>query len=337
MENMKEAMQPILVKVNDELTLVAGAVSESHDEQYIWYEITPPAKSMFDQLIEYLNSQPSLPYEGIRSARYGVGLTALCIRWGCYLAALLDNTATLHPDIPTGKRQHQPEEISFISDSEMKRLNIEISYNLSRLGMLYRENSNAYFNLLQAASTYLPMPFKNAKKNAELDKDIYIAYLESSLRLYMKDHPERIQDLVIQGILTESIDPSQITIETVDEQDAGRSIANILVNRVWRNTVVEDYHAGGKGTVSLLLHQRRFSYADERILIKELSGNMAALIWHIPTLFGSTDSFSGVPVHFAVHYPRSATALRNAGLFSFFGYPNDWSLTESSSVVCLYK
>src|SRR2546421_4126858 len=107
-----------LVSVNDELTLDAGKLRTCHDDQHNWYEITPPSRPMFDQIIEYLRLKPRLPYEGVCTPRYGVGLTALCIRWGSYLAILLDGTTSLHPDIPTGKREWQPGEISFISDGE---------------------------------------------------------------------------------------------------------------------------------------------------------------------------------------------------------------------------
>src|SRR5579864_7489950 len=99
LKDKEVAVQSIQIRVNDELTLDAGIVRAS-DEQDARYEITPPVKPMLDQVIVYLNSKPPLPYEGIRSSRSGVGLTALCIRWGSYLATLMDSTAVLHPDIP---------------------------------------------------------------------------------------------------------------------------------------------------------------------------------------------------------------------------------------------
>jgi hypothetical protein len=65
----------------------------------------------------------------------GIGATALCLRWGTYLAVLLDEHKPLDPRIGSV-------EISMISDSEMKRINLEFSANLARLiRMLHEERS----------------------------------------------------------------------------------------------------------------------------------------------------------------------------------------------------
>lgn len=117
-------MPPIQISVTDEITLDAGTIVKTEDR----FIIHPPAIAMIDQLIAYLDSQ-LYRYQGIQNQHLGVGFSALCIRWGSCLATLMDAAAELHPAIP-GLHKPQPEAYGFIDNSEMKRLNIEISFNL---------------------------------------------------------------------------------------------------------------------------------------------------------------------------------------------------------------
>ncbi len=77
---------------------------------------------MIDQLLAQLDEMPECTGD-FKIEHLGVGFTALCVRWGTYLAALMDASTELHPAIPSFHKP-QPEEYGFISDSEMKRMNI---------------------------------------------------------------------------------------------------------------------------------------------------------------------------------------------------------------------
>jgi hypothetical protein len=78
----------------------------------------PPAVALFDQIEEWLwrqapTSDPTRP----DMRKIGIGATALCLRWGTYLATLLDESKPLDPHA-------RLPEFSMILDNEMKRINI---------------------------------------------------------------------------------------------------------------------------------------------------------------------------------------------------------------------
>jgi hypothetical protein len=81
----------------------------------------------------------------------GIGATALCLRWGTWLAVLLDEFKPVDPRAADA-------EISMISDSEMKRINLEFCANLTRLLRLLHEDRDSCKHLLWLASDHLAMP-----------------------------------------------------------------------------------------------------------------------------------------------------------------------------------
>src|ERR1043165_1076057 len=77
---------------------------------------------LFRQLLEYLKSKPDPDSRvlGSRIGREGIAATAMTLRWGSYLAVLLDREKSVWAEVKsTG--------ISRISDGEMARINIEAS------------------------------------------------------------------------------------------------------------------------------------------------------------------------------------------------------------------
>src|SRR5260221_8008278 len=135
------------------LTLDAGSVSEAADR----ITILPPAIPMIDQLLTYLDGRRRHAGD-IQICHQAVGCAALCVRWGTYLATLTDANAPLHPDL-AGRNEQQSQRYSFISDAEMRRLNIEVSANLARLVRLYRERGRfALYPVPAKAHASLPMP-----------------------------------------------------------------------------------------------------------------------------------------------------------------------------------
>jgi hypothetical protein len=81
--------------------------------------IHPPEQSIFNQLCSWLDQCPP-PTVGFNHWVFALGATALCLRWGTYLAVLMNKTK---PTDPRAKRQTT----SMISQDEMKRINIEAS------------------------------------------------------------------------------------------------------------------------------------------------------------------------------------------------------------------
>jgi hypothetical protein len=87
--------------------------------------IHPPEKTLLDQLCTWLDQRPS-PTVGYNHWVFSIGATALCLRWGTYLAVLMDKTKPLDP-------RAKQSTASMISEDEMKRINIEASSNLAQL------------------------------------------------------------------------------------------------------------------------------------------------------------------------------------------------------------
>jgi hypothetical protein len=82
------------ITIPDIAQLNAGTISEGRDR----FIIVPPAVPMLDQLIAHLDRAP-VHYSDIQSKHLGVGLAALCVRWGSYLATLMDPSSEPHPAV----------------------------------------------------------------------------------------------------------------------------------------------------------------------------------------------------------------------------------------------
>lgn len=76
----RKAME-LIVTVSEDLSLNAGAVSVYADTLCIH----SPERSLFDQLCAWLDQCPR-PTTGFNHWVLGIGATALCLRWGTYLA-----------------------------------------------------------------------------------------------------------------------------------------------------------------------------------------------------------------------------------------------------------
>ena len=122
----------LLVRVNDELTLDAGWWEEGQDKDGdVQRYVHPPQKTMFEQIIEYLESLlPVQGYPGLRLGEEAIAATAVCLRWGSYLAVLMDR------DKPLWRQARQPA-LGRISDQEMARIMLHISNSVSGQSLIY--------------------------------------------------------------------------------------------------------------------------------------------------------------------------------------------------------
>lgn len=253
--------------------------------------LNPPAVALFDQIIEWLWRQA--PPDPIRPNMRitGIGATALCLRWGTYLAALLDESKPLDP------RARLPE-FSMISDNEMKRINIELSFNLSRLIQLLYEDEERFYRLLYLSYRYLPMPRMRILQSTRI--------LDLLIGLTSPDFYNRVQP-----DLRERMD----RIRPVARQYPYRIIANGMAVACYRNGPVENLHAGREWAHSL--DHRRATDGQIRELMEFTSGHLASVL----AKFRPWEKSSCHPMQ----WPDNMAGIYISPYFS----PRSWSLSES--------
>ena len=246
------------VRVNDEFLLCAGSAEQISTERGHEWLIRPPEVSMFHQLLAYLQAKPDrdIGPGASKIAWEGVATAAVTLRWGSYLAVLLDS------DRPLWSRA-KSSETSRISDGEMARINIEASAALAEWIDIYREDpcGGLYASLVEKAVTYLPMPQRQARREVGL-----------------------FCDLADEAMATRLIDAAKAAaparlerVRAAAQRHPSRVFANALVNVAWRNGPVEGVHAGAFGGYPI--DQRRLSGADERTLMRFTSDRMAMGMW----------------------------------------------------------
>ena len=128
----KERLQ---VRVNDELVLDAGGCAKPpRARRGLNRLVHPPATTLFHQVLDYLRENPGPTQKrpsGSLVGREGVAAAALALRWGSYLAVLLDHDKPVWPEVGSPNT-------SRISDEEMARINIESSAALEEWIDIYR-------------------------------------------------------------------------------------------------------------------------------------------------------------------------------------------------------
>jgi hypothetical protein len=239
------------VRLNNELVLDAGSCVETADRRSSEKVIQPPAITLYRQVLDYLKMKPDPPVrlQGSRIGHEGVAAAALTLRWGSYLAVLLDRDKPVWPEAKSVGT-------SRISDGEMARINIEASAALAEWIDLYRADPNgrAYIQLVDRAVYYLPMPKKTAKPK-----------VTAFAALAADDVAER---------LIQNTDAARLaSVRANADRYPTRIFANALVNSSWRNGPVENIHAGRYRGYSL--EHRRITVVEERELIDFASQRFA--------------------------------------------------------------
>ena len=306
-------MRKIEIMVSDQIKLDAGTIEESQG----YLLVRPSPAPMIEQLITQLDALPQCEGD-FQIQHLGVAFTALCVRWGSYLSTLMDPTTDLHPAIP-GFHKKQPQEYGFISDSEMQRLNIEISHNVYYLAQVLRERENiGLTKLLWKAYAYLPMPHKRIPKNVREAKLIYAAVLAGMHTTWNSTQAEAT---------TGGNGSSKHQRRQIAHADADRFLANALTCQAWRATIIEDIHAGRQPLQGLRPHQQRFTRNTQLAILREVTANFGSILFAMNMLFDEQYDFRST-----APWPETATALANS-VYSLAA--EGWSLTDSSSVVQL--
>lgn len=282
----------LVVKVVESFFLNAGKVSMEND----LHVLSPPEQTLFDQLCEWLDQFPQSKSR-LDDSVLGIGAVALCLRWGTYLAVLLDKSKSVD------KRANNSS-FSIISDDEMKRINIEASSNFARLLELRHMDEMKFRDLVLRAYDWLPMPQRRVKRNNEI-----AALVWASIFAYCNAE------------VTES--------STMAIENPYRAWANTIVSLTYRNGPIEDIHAGSEMVYSL--SSRRVTTKQEREILRFTSEHVSAVL-AMPPLWDDKLSMSQKGLPTLPPWPQRLKGLPFTTL-----YLHDWSFTESSSTIRLMR
>jgi hypothetical protein len=287
------------VRVNDELMLDAGTYEEATDSGGCKWLVHPPERTLFHQVLAYLQAKPDPPphHSGTMIGREGVAAAALVLRWGSYLAVLLDHDKPIWPAVRSPGT-------SRISDDEMARINIEASGALAEWIDIYRGDPRLYQQVVDRAFGYLPMPNRTASK-LKVKEFSALAIPEMAARVVQAADAERLA-----------------RVQADADRWPSRIFANALVNTAWRNGPVEDVHAGY--VQGYPLARRRVTPEEERELMCFASDGMA---------LGMSVCWSLASEHSRRSWPERVLPYGLAELLMIT--PSRWTLTETSREIRL--
>ena len=282
---------PLKVRVNEELILDAGTIEETASAGGLRRFIRAPNPTLFQQVVSYLLAKSDPPKNTSKPhlAREGVATTALTIRWGSYLAVLLDRNKPLWSEVGSNA-------VSKISDAEMARINIEASAALAEWIDVYRNDQGLYQQLLNRAVEYLPM----SSKISSIRTDAFSALAEPN-----------IGSQLVAATPTEYLEHAKN--ECMHFPD--RVFANALINFAWRNGPVEDIHAGAFRGYPLGV--RRVTRPEEHQLMAFSSARMQRGMLVCGRL--AFEESRG-------KWPEEILPFRLAGMLLIT--PSNWTLTE---------
>ena len=144
---------------------------------------------------------------------------AVCLRWGSYFALPADRNR------PFWIEARNPR-VSLFDDPEMKRINIEASSALERWLEIWRMDRERWYRLVARAVRYLPMETRSVRR----DRTTMLAALSQA------EVARQILPLLDPALVAERREQAQ--------KHPTRVLANAIVNRAYRNGLVEDLHAG---------------------------------------------------------------------------------------------
>ena len=297
------AADRLKVRVNEELVLDAGACREVSGPDGPELVIRPPETTLFHQVLAYLRAKPDPPRRpsGSMVGREGVAAAALTLRWGSYLAVLLDR------DKPVWSAARS-DGISRICDQEMARINIEASAALAEWIDIFRSDpcGPRYLQLVDRAVCYLPMPKKTSKP--EITQFAALAVPEFAVQLVRATGETRAGRLE--------------RVRADAERFPSRVLANALVKTAWRNGPVESIHAGYSSQYPL--HRRRLTPSEESKMMRFADSRMA---------MGMTVCLGLVAERPARPWAEQALPYGLADMMLVT--PSGWTLTETSREVRL--
>jgi len=303
---MAETLQ---LRIKGEYFLDAGSWQLQSNDSKTSRLVAPPIVSMYDQVIAQLGKPQDLEGEqttNLEPGEIALATVLVCMRWGSYFSVLVN------PDLPEWPAASVPT-LSRITQTEMARMNIEMSYSLSRWINLLRSDPEQFQKLARVALELLPprikipsaeMPATSFKKSHFKFHALRVAGRHGIKELALKD--------VGQEWTTKRI--GQIAL------NPDRFLANGLITECWRAGMIEEIQAGSGRPDLPLVRQRRITRREELLLMRTTTKFMIPII--IALL---EDMKTGDPTS----WPEQVLAYECAGIRS----PYNWSLSESSREV----
>ena len=220
--------------------------------------------TQFEQVLRYLHKKddPSTTWEG--QIIEGLGRLFL---FGSFLSFLSDSNKTDHPELNNSR-------VSLINGSEMKRINIELSFIAEQM-LRWRLNDQIILNNYgQKAFELFPFGCEYRKATQKMRSYVQNVYSDLSSLPYdssLYQHtPERIDDIKkYSGALY---------------QNPFRAVAHKLVNSLYRRgatSIIEDLHTGRRPDTYPGIEYRRIGEND-LFLIHNCLVYLAYAIYTIP-------------------------------------------------------
>ncbi len=241
------------VVAKQSLTLYAGWWEEVENDGAVTRIVhpSPSHHTLFHQVVAYLDAHslwnqphsPPAPYQEALAA------TAVCLRWGSYLAVLADRHKPLDPRV-------KDEAISHLSDGEMRRINVEASAALAEWIGLRRQDALRYNALVYRALEFLPFARYPMSGPPEFSPFLSLASRQIAGRA---------------GASREARSQSASMADM--ESHPSRVFANALVKYAWyQDNPVEGIRAGSPGGYPLT--RRRIGPADQERLLRVTASRM---------------------------------------------------------------
>ncbi|MCC6629124.1 MAG: hypothetical protein IT340_17180 [Chloroflexi bacterium] len=281
--------------VTDDLVLDAGHWETRYDRNgQVSRLIEPPRQPLFRQVIAYLEAHPPAGLPRLSLQDEGRCIMAVCLRWGSYLAVLMDRSKPRSPE--AGQTA-----VSQIDDTEMMRINIEASAALAWWLDCLRNDSARYYRLI-ASAIRLPM----SKQRSPADR---LAWGVLS----------QLADPELAARIVAGVSPDwRRTVRDQADRRPTRLLANTLINTAWRNNDIETIHAGTAGAYPLLA--QRITAAQEHQLVRATVDRLVTAVVVTRQLITSGDGRD---------WPERVLLF---GMIPWYT-PYDWSLDEESCAV----
>lgn len=299
---------PLMLSINNIYGINVGICRVDTDEQLHPYRvILPPQTSMYQQIITLLEEtskdQKVLPKSQLHFGEIALATSLVCIRWGSYFGALVN------ADLPQWTFAHDPE-VGCISDSEMARINIEVTAALATWLNTMHEDPSYFRKMVKAAIQFLPAITQIPDSNTQYKHFHAMSFFNST------KGRQTLMDAYIHdfGEAWVAREKSRIA------QDPTRALANGMFNKLWRNGEIENIHAGSRDSPLPLL-QRRLTLQQEMTLMRDVTESLVPFmrsLYNMATKPAEDDWLERVLIHALSWYS-----------------PENWTLTEKTRGVWL--
>ena len=295
----------ITIKVSHDLEIGVAMLAETKESGESVFTIDPPEITPINQVLRWLKKKPAVPISQMTPATMGIGLTALCVRWGTWLAYLLDGNKPVDP-------RAKMEDVSTISEQELARIYTEASFNLEQMLKLWFENEEGFWAVLAKAYQYLPMPCVSGECDPKAVETEILAPRASIFDSW--GNPD--------GAAQFSEDIRETPF---------RVLSNALIKAVVFRSELPNFSKGTNKAYSL--KKRRLTPSQELQIFHDISRRMAGIVYHRPVWQSTSwpDSVSAIRTN-SIIYPET-WSLSAASLPLFFDehLRNEWPAAPSSA------